>query len=151
MSLEGYIVKMERNDPIRGSLSFIFSTRWEGTVEKFDEQLKKKLHKGSALKNPLAIVQDHLRNEHVFSFTYTALTYGGTTAWERKRTLQDYFQNVGKTWKLSFIHSVEGLNEFWIVVPENIVMQSLGGMVSSVKMNVSFIETNNVEGAGVIP
>ena len=151
MSAEGFTVKMERIDPIRGSLSFIFSTPWEGTVEKFDEQLKKKLHKGSALKNPLAIVQDHLRNEHVFSFTYTALTYGGTAAWERKRTLQDYFQNVGKTWKLSFIHAAEGINEFWIVVPESLTMQNLGGMVASVRIVVQFIETKNVEGAGVIP
>jgi len=151
MSAQGFTVKMERNDPIRGNLIFTFSTPNTGTVEKFDESLNKKLHKGSALKNPLSIVQDHLRNEHIFTFTYIAQTFGGTSAWERKRTLQDYFQNVGKTWKLSFIHTVEGINEFWIVVPEKLVCQDLGGIVSSVRMILQFIETKNVEGAGVIP
>lgn len=145
MSASGFTVKMERDDPVRGSLSFEFSDA-NGTVIKLDETLNKNIHKGSALKSPKALVQDHLRNEHLFTLTYDAHTMGATSAWEKKRELEDYCQNVGKTWKLSLIHAVEGINEGWYVVPEKLTCQDLGGMTANIRIIIQFIETENIEG-----
>lgn len=142
MVVEGMTISLTRD-----STTFTFSEVGYDTTKRITETLQKEVHKHKGgMGAGKAVVQDHLRNEHIFTLEVVFVSKAGVkTAWQKRREFIQAMQYTGKIWDLKFVYTAEGINETYEVVCEKVIIKDLGARVKEVRATIQLIETKNLE------
>ena len=112
---------------------------------KLHESLRKQLHIGHTGKNPLPIVQDHLRNTHRFQIIWEPVTDDTSTCFAKRRELIALAQNTGGIFKLTIEDTDIGLSETYYGAIETIDLDINAGEPNSIPVVINFVESRNTE------